>query len=974
MTYLALWDARVAFSVVFSLTCHLRINLLYCFEEFSYFLALPSLSFSARFVWKMSSIATSSPASIGANRTMKGNLQNNLPKKRSISSTIMGLFRSDMNNRDDESDSNAKRYKFDISSSSQVMHQDHEVEDPKFAGSIILYESEDNSRPPFLPILPIQRLRLLRQKQKLKQQMQFKQLNVLDRSKQSDSNTYVTLPESVDINDESSIINNDTVIYHKSSTPSPIKTHSNRRNIKNTSISNIRLKSLPNNKPNKLIGSKWSGEFVYDLSEVDYLNDTKDNEKIDETGTKKNIKISSIPLLLTNEPKMDDKLKNNLTSTQRDLLLNGVKQSNVNKNLKQTDSVRKISINAPISESKNKDNSAVLLPTVGFDFIKNNDTPSKKSSPLSKTIGCGIDKCSEEATTKSKFTFSAPTSNIKTVMNDSLTEKKTELPKLSFNLPNTNPPLISTPTPLSTSNTSLFNPNKKVSVSSDEANEENEPKRKKRSQTGVTINMTQDSGKPIFSFGASSGTGEPQKSKPAFTFGLDKGKTEKEDKKLPEVSTSKPAFSFGSIAPTGTDVAEKTKSTSFSFGAKKVDDAEKNKPAFSFGSSTIKTSDTDVSQTNSGFTFGAQKDLKQDENKLTVQPNYLLPKTGESNLSSNESSVSPSFSLTKSLAGQDSSSETPKPSLTFGDANNEKAQNGANKRKFTFNGASSDASTSTSTIPSKPAFNFGQSLGAVNESAIKSTTPPSFTFGQNGAEGNKEVNKHTPLFVGNNNTLSAASESSMPNFGFGQQQGANKLPVSANSNPPSSGFTFTKAPATLESSTIGSVTLGAANTNSLLGNNNGAPKLFSPPPSSFNFGASSAPDTMLRTGNTNPLLSNNLNTSNFNHPSNNNPDNGGGSVFQMGGVANASSFNMGPQNMMGSNNMAPQSTFNPSTTPNINFGNSTANPSSIFTSSGPSVSPQQIFGNAPNTGMTTSNTNLRPQRDRVYARMRGPRR
>lgn len=906
---------------------------------------------------------------------------------------------------------------------------------------LILYANEDEDgsmevvRPPILPILPVQRLKLLKQKQMLRLQNDSRLINQnLNNSNNNINNINMSKPlllQNIEMSSESASPNHEydqSVIIHKSGTPSPVKNPSGinelildsnnniinkkpdlplRKNNNRNNDKTIQLRSLrTTKKPNKIIhkGTKWSGNFEYDLSEYD----TKPKQSITQnTNVVNNNNMVGIANIVNTDvsPKIPISKSNKLvesnqnkklSKTKMDLLINGFdsdKSSTSTKILPTTvvpaikdDKILKL--DSKTNESSKSDKKPnVILPTMGFDFIKDNETPSKQ---VSFTFG-NKDK---STITESKEKASKP-------LSFSIDSKKPKesgsAPKLSFS----------------------FGTGSKSKTEE----EEEEPTRKKLVAPAVTIDMTKDVNKPTFSFGsikpAEDTTITADKKAPAFSFGVKPPTTEK-------VPSDKPPFSFGGIGskPNDKTTDETVKKPTFSFGASTTTStAEKNdandeeeprrkKPAFSFGKTSSATTTTEPStESKPSFSFGltGAQDKKEEEKKtpsfsfgLTKPPVATEEKktpsfsfgTGASTKTAPEEPAAKKpalFSFDKKPSTEQQATAVEKPTFSFGTkpatasatASADTASNPlfslnksteADKEKsttpsFSFGAAPSIITANTTEgkpanpLLSKPSFTFGSTISKENTPSPATTSAPSFSFNKP-ATGNSttQLNQDAKsLGVSLNNPLvskpsgfgASANNTSAPKLFSGAP------PAVGNPSAPSTGgFSFSRqqTPGLAGASvTPGASLFGGVNSNNTTsnGNNNSA--------GGFNFGLSSGSTTPA----VNPLLSNN----NGMQP--------GGSVFSGGIAPNNILGGAGNNQPMANGNFnfgqpQPQQppqipSFNPSSQVNIQFNqNATANPMDIFGAS------------SNNNSNTNLNNNLTPQpsqfQTRKIARMRGSRR
>ena len=681
-------------------------------------------------------------------------------------------------------------------------------------------------------------------------------------------------------------------------------------------------------------GSNWSAIFDYDISNEKHkekpsivINEQQPPEKI-------------TPLSINIEKKIVDTAKVPLTSTQIDLLQNGVKQ-NISKKLTDGIALKKptikltsgtnIAIAADKLSQKDK-NSTVLLPTVGFDFIKNNDTPSKKS-PVGKT---------QE---KPTLSFSSkPTS-----------EKP--LPKLSFGL---GKPTKDVKEPIAKKPLSFgFNASipERTTNKEDEDNDEEEPRRKKRAQPDISIDLTKGTNKPVFNFGQNVTTnGKVTPTTTTFSFGTEKKSDN--DKKNESPEANKPSFTFGAAKPPS--AATKP---AFSFGApltKKPEPAttttEKVATSFSFGvAKPTEQEKTTETKPAPSFSFGVGKET-------TVPATTEAPKSLFTADTSKQNSTTPSFSFGAKPATPNPVTETtPKPVFSFGAPAPAAAP------------VTAAAPATEATKLAVPSFSFSKPPGSTQSNDTTATKPavPSFTFGaaKPPSADTPAVSepKATPLFGASN---PSAIPSTTPSFSFGKKPEENKSVIP--SAPSSGGFSFARAPVPA------STTAGIPTINPLMGNNPQPPSLGNQSQGSI------APPNTAGFNFNQPPANNASNVPSFNFGGNNNQANTGGSVFQSGGMGSNTGFNFGGQNSMNNNNAPSQPSFNPSTTANFNFGSAGSDPASVFNSSGPAMQPQQIFGGAPannnnNNNMAQNNVGNSAGgpagfSQRKFARMRAPRR
>lgn len=903
---------------------------------------------------------------------------------------------------------------------------------------LILYANEDEDgsmevvRPPILPILPVQRLKLLKQKQMLRLQNDSRLINQnFNNISNNNNSNHINdinknkplLLQNINTSHELSSPTQEydqSVIIHKSGTPSPVKNPSginelildsnnniiNKKpelHLHNNSNSNnnksIQLRTLQKTvKPNKsnLKGTKWSGNFEYDLSEYDTKPITQNNSIVNNKNTMGisnivNTDVSpKIPITKSNKL-VESNHTNKLSKTKLDLLINGFDSDKLNTSTKmhptaiapvvKEDKILKLDTKINDSSKSGKKSNSIL-PNMGFDFIKDNETPSKQ-------VSFSFDKKDKSTTTTEKEKESKP---LLFSLDSNKTKESDIAPKLSFS----------------------FGPGLKSK------NDEEEPNRKKRAAPAVTIDMTENINKPTFSFGAIKPAENTDKSAekkaPSFSFGIKPPATEK-------ASSDKPSFSFGGIGskPKNTKIDEAVSKPTFSFGAstntnadEKKDDQDeeeprRKKPAFSFGTTPATTTTPEPStESKPSFSFGltGAQDKKEEEKK-TPSFSFGLTKPPVAT----EEKKTPSFSFGAGASTKTALEETAakKPTLFSFDKkpSSEGPATNIEKPSFSFGAKLSTPSEGTKTnIGSNPLFSLNKPIEAGNEKP----TAPSFSFGAAPAITTTDATKDKPA----NPLLSK------PSFNFGSTVSKENTPSPSTTPVPS--FSFNKPPANNSTTQLNqeAKSLGVSLNNPLLSkpsgfgapaNNVSAPKLFSgappavanasaPSTGGFSFsrqqtpglaGASVTPGASLFGGiNSNNSISNNNSAGGFNfglssgsttpavNPllSSNNGMQPGGSVFSGGITPNNMSGGASTTQPMGNANFnfgQPQQqqqpqipTFNPSNQVNIQFNqNATANP-------------MDIFGGSSNNSNANLNNNLTPQpsqfQTRKIARMRGSRR
>lgn len=811
--------------------------------------------------------------------------------RRSISSTLISLFRS--NTVDDSSFGSDKATDStqDMKRRRELLNTVDESNDDN-DDSIILYESTQDEghlheRPPVLPILPKQRLKLLRYKQMKRLQRDFKELNELK-----------------------------------------LNSAQSNRNVKSKLKS---ISSQPEKKRRKLAGGKkWVVNYEYDVSEFD------DNEKKNSNALTKKSETS----LLIDTPKINltssrsgvnDVEPQTLSRSESKLLFSiPASKDTTNKSETASESVVKIKQSTK-SIDKEKNTPDVILPTIGFDFVKDGeDTPSKKAVITNKTsINILNQDKNDSVSSKKPFNFGI----------SSKSEKANE--KQEVNISN----ILSS---------GKETPKKdKISFSFGTKPSDNDNK----SEPALSLDSVKKSeNKPVFSFGSkdSSNNVDIPKAKPSFSFG--------------NTSNNKPSFTFGAFS-----AATEAKETIQSNGSnvegeddKEESGRKRKKPAqntsstfsFSLGKPSSDTSTTDKKADDiptPSFSFGAPSTSKPSESLTVGKPNTSSEK------------ATPSFSFGKATDQTDGNkTDTPKP-FTFGSTSNTsgsilnentgapETSKDVSKPSFTFGAPSSQPKESSNGDKlSKPAFTFGLpdaassdkqdkklAVGGLFKSSTTNTTEnasaskPSFSFS---LEGKKDS---TPAPATGSPAFSFSKPgqgaSAPPSSIFGGKEGDKPQQTNPLMGGASGGFKFNKDSLTniggtnsaTPASVFGSST-GLAGQNNNNNNNNNAGK----PAFSFGAGASATPSTGFSFGNAapnaapNPTFSQSQSPTPFGQTS---QTQSAGSLF-----GNAQAGQTPPA----------QNTFKPSNVANFNFmsGASNVNPSSIFQPAAPQPTPQQIFG------------------------------
>ncbi|EDO15239.1 hypothetical protein Kpol_1029p13 [Vanderwaltozyma polyspora DSM 70294] len=817
----------------------------------------------------------------------------------------------------------------------------------KWDNSVFLYEADSTdgsvvSRPPVLPILPIQRLKLLRQKQYWRQRL----------------NNYNGMNPSLRRSSHGLQVNLKTPIL--SQTPT-------KENEKSAVV-------LNKNASSKLLNNSktWSGEFEYDLN--DFKNEPITSKQISTATTSKAIPdlSSTTPLKMKTNISKESDSSLDLNTAQKSLLLNGLKPPK--------SSVNNISFEVKKSGSVLKNNKPELnvLPTMGFDFIKDTETPSKNtvkasvkpvnmsepalplhkhredpdeiedeglrrkkrshlsadatkpsfsfSKPESTSVipGFGQEMKAESTAIKPSFSFGKiaqdsdkPQPSLKMGINITpITEKETT-PTPSFSFKNPEPateedkklPISfglssddKKEAPKSTLNFGgISNENKEVPVESsfNISTKPNETKGNGEASTTPSFlfnsNQAQDqqekTTKPVLSFGTNVVAKETESTKATFKFGI--AAVEKKEE------PAKPSISFGLGA---SNSKEATTKPLVSFGLNAAKDKEDTqKPSFSFNASQ---DSKETTPTTSSFMFGKKPEAENTDD---------VPATiGKSTIEAPQASA-PSFNFvgaTSKTSESTTSGEGTKP-FQFGSGSNiiteskelgisfENKETGSKTTDFAFNKAPS--TNAQSIVPGGPTSGF--SLGT-----------------------NKAVTNFNPL----SSNIASSTTSTNPLL----SNNLTSNPLLSNNNA-SSGFKFEKKP--LAKPSIGN------------GFGNSLSNPVTNTPSSFNFGgANNIPPVNSAGG---PSAFNNT----FNQFNGTNANNNNSMMFNGNNGMNTPMGMANPVATTGTT--APMNAFNPSSQINMKFGNTgNVNPVNIFSGHNqaqipvPTQSPLQVFG-GPGAGM-----------------------
>lgn len=820
-------------------------------------------------------------------------------QKRSISSTIVGFFKKESIIEQDHSSSQEcdqeqrQQQQQEEEEEQQQQQQERPLKKQKTDGKsfacdasgLILYESATNERPPVLPILPLQRLRILRYKQQLRR----KRYNLL--AEQDSDNSVVTLT------------------LHE-----PVQ-------------KKLRIASkLPINKKVRTHqGRSWSGNFEYDLSEYDVVRKDNKIQTHDGIPSLDSPKLSHDILKKDSLPLKGVSKDSGLSETQMKLLSGGTLFDNKNGDKPHLVKIRKVEETelAPQNEKH-----IAAQPSIGFDFIKKSTTEGKEPGTPSKLIP-------EKANGK-KNLFVNPdtvTSGEKPKEGKAAENLDTGIPSFSFGKTETTANKEGKDALFSSGKASAplvekapgTNPGFSLGGSGSGENKE-EPKFSFLSGASTEKENTTNNGS-LF------GTSKPHEEKPgsgsSFSFGSGISKPEgsskpgplfggKPSKVEPDNGNLKPAFSFGTITSTAEDKKDKSKLPTSSSLAPS-DKQDSTKPVFSFGTGTISSGE---------------------EKKQQLKPSFAFGTTAGTGASADDNVQKPKFTF-DSIPSTENKKQSPKPSFSFGATSGEKKEE---KPAFSFGSLSTDKKNDVpvlSTAPDsiKPA--------PAPAPAPASASAPSFSFGSSVSSSKKENTPKTVSLFGNTNENKPAATASggfkfdmtgfnsaesskpaVPSFSFGNpssKDAPSGLPTVASSKP---SFNFGGATA--------SQSLGAPQPQQAASGFN-----FSAPASqqSNGFGFTSSSTTRNNSpsfggsvnGNQQQAFNAGFGTNNTASPT---PPPFGGSVTPAFPSANGASQSR---------------PFSPSNTVNLNFGNNGASqsPGAIFAGASNSATPSQLFGGQP---------------------------
>ncbi|QLL32827.1 hypothetical protein HG536_0D03490 [Torulaspora globosa] len=660
----------------------------------------------------------------------------------SLSSSIVDFFKKPVEKRGQD----YKEIGNDVSTSNQGLDNGlrEDVTLPDGQGSLILYETNSQLRPPVLPILPVQRLRLLRHKQEVRRRLGSDVLLSVAGSQRTP---------------RLSLLDTSYSEQH-SSTPSPVKAAGTAEPVETLQV--LKSRKVGNNQRR---GTRWSGSFDYDLSEYD--NHRKEGKCVTNVVKKDHIDSPSIAATKMAAPPgglFQDINVSPLSAAQRDILLKGQPTSAAGQPVERESTiVAGRSQGDAIDARQHKDKT--VLPSIGFDFIKPSDTPSKTGDLEAIKMGQKLQKAESE----------------------SLQFKPAEQPsKQAAVLPATKPSFTFTAL--------KSNIDEHAHRAREEEEDADGPRRKRAARlftdTATSSGLkssspssSQDNNKPAFSFGkavtadkgttmvSSASTDKKQASQPLFKFGKPNENNE-EEKSKPANIGSVPSFSFSTKqsdeaqlnGPSllGNDLAKSTK-TAFSLGSGPESAAQVS----SLGKSSEKTSDDssrkgedDVAVTRA--TQAPSFNISTGEKTAEVSKTSSIFGQGAAD-DKKDSSTSTAFSFGPSIA-PGLKGKPAAPSFTFGSSTaSDKKDQPAAVPSFSFNG--SKASGKEDKLPSAtPSFSFGSAVSEKKGASVAS----SFSFGKGAEIDNKDKTAAPSFSFGKSVEPDNKDKAAAPSFSFGK--------------------------------------------------------------------------------------------------------------------------------------------------------------------------------------------------------------
>ncbi|SCV05501.1 LANO_0H08878g1_1 [Lachancea nothofagi CBS 11611] len=815
--------------------------------------------------------------------------------KRSISSSIVNFFKKDTPTEYHDS-RNANK-----ASSVSSNIQDADTTELPSVPDLVLYDSENGERPPLLPIMPLQRLKILRHKQYLRRLQDSYLPSLITSSFESEKPSKIAKTQLLPL-----------------------------RSLKRNSQKAIQRSKQPTR---TVLGKRWSGDLEYDLAEYDVVKkpkNSKPKDSVDSSTTMESPRLS--PTVLKKSTTGGKVSAGPGLSRIQATLLDG--KSLVDLSASKDDT--KISTPTKNGTASEKSKPLLALPSSGFDFLKADGKSGQASSELDSS------KAGENVSPP-KFTFGG--ANVKESSATDLTTSSDRNLSLSDTKqsPGSKSAAHDKTKPLSFGTTDKGTAFSFGGGSGGSA----------QSKPSFAFGKSQTSSKggeskPVLSFGQPSSQvkekdaedkqesgNKPFSFKPspsAFTFNgpnqnkpgvpeqeaIKEKETKDDAKSVSEFGSntlSKPVFDFGSKPsnPAFDSVHKPTPESASTSGTQPA-----VKPAFSFGGTGAQNdNEKDIASEPSSkkvpsFTFGAPKEAAND----TKDKPPAAFSFGSSKPAIVQSSAPNNFSFGSVNSSKPASSEggsMTKPSFSF--------------TKLSDSTGAHDA-RNASTAPqlgSKPSITSSKSFGFGVPSEKKDSTPPAFSFGgnsQNNNQSSSSINGSSFKFDSNagNSGAIQSNQPPKPPFSAASSSGIGKPAFSFGAGTPP--VVNAPQPQQPQSSII-------------------------PPSQSNGFGFASG------------------STTSNNSPAFGNPANNQQLAFNFGTGNTSASSTPPPFGGTGVPAFAPPNPqsrpFSPSHTVNLNFGGAASQaPSSIFGGT-TSSTPAQMFGGQPsNSNQSFGNTPQNP--------------
>ncbi|AAS51153.1 ACL075Cp [Eremothecium gossypii ATCC 10895] len=673
--------------------------------------------------------------------------------KRSISSAIAGLFRrpADGASTAECADCSTElpiEYESNTSSDTVIKRPRAGV---RGAEPLILYESDVAVRPPVLPILPLQRLRMLRHRQELRRRQY--QLAPLVQS------------------------------GHGGRIVSEASGEGWRRIAGGTRSASALGRAGTGKK-----GRLWSSNFEYDLSEYDVLKKQKLNTRDAKDITMLDSPKLSEEVVLKNGAARRDAgeppFSSNLSRAQLKLLT-GCESPAL---LRGEAAAGGKSIDGRTPYSKPHDGAAAgpkKMPSVGFDFLlkADADTPSKTKLPAlpAPAVSLTLDEnrpaqpSRAEETVRPAETPSAPLLAFGNQGQD--VSKPAAQPQLSFTFgapkaaggKDVAEPAIKATSPEESTKKPAFSFN----ISNGGANKApfSFGASAQTQNSGTTSNTpnggAQGSAKPTFSFGQNFGASQQAENKPNTTSSEDKSSPSKDAPAPPIFGNGKPtvsgfSFSNGSREATvpskkadstsgnptlmfGNGIQNKEPQTTPTFSDDKKDTS--SKPTFQF----VIPAKSNTNASNTNTTFGTT----MNGNSVSSATNLFSGSSSETAKSSNNQAV-PTLSDGSAVKGTSLDRQNTLSPVTFGAPSAQPTTSGSlGAAPFSFKTTTPDTSNPTN----PPSLLFGNNVNG--NGSLSSTSAPvtsgaasnsgGFKFDMSGFKNNQGVTSPVPTFSMNNN-------------------------------------------------------------------------------------------------------------------------------------------------------------------------------------------------------------------------------